>query len=235
MSVGYFIAGTDTGVGKTSISALLIRHFVAAGWSTLGMKPVAAGCVWQDGALCSDDVQELLAASNVTVARELVNPYALLPPIAPHIAAAQAGCVIDLDVIIEAHAQLQQQAEVVIVEGVGGFCVPLNAVEDTADLAQRLALPVILVVGMRLGCLSHALLTVEAVAARGLVLAGWVANQIDPQMLEFEANVDALKQRIPAPCIAVVPHFNALSALQETQADHDLFAGFVSQHRQHRG
>ena len=205
MISAYFIAGTDTGVGKTMITAALVREFARRGLRSVGMKPVAAGCERHGDALLSDDVMQLRAASNVAAQLNLINPYAFEPPIAPHIAAQQAGADIELDMIVQAFENLQQQADVVVVEGVGGFRVPLGATVDTADLAQILDIPVILVVGMRLGCISHALLTVEAIQARGLAMAGWVANRIDPGMAAFEENLAALQQRIPAPCLAVVP------------------------------
>lgn len=205
MPSAYFIAGTDTGIGKTMITAALVREFARRGLRSVGMKPVAAGCEQHGDALLSDDVMQLRAASNVAAQLNLINPYAFEPPIAPHIAAQQAGADIELDMIVQAFENLQQQADVVVVEGVGGFRVPLGATVDTADLAQILDIPVILVVGMRLGCISHALLTVEAIQARGLAMAGWVANRIDPDMAAFEENLAALQQRIPAPCLAVVP------------------------------
>lgn len=203
--LAYFITGTDTGVGKTLISSALIHGFVQRGHQTIGMKPVAAGCAWQDDELISEDVAQLMSASNVTAPLRLVNPYAFLPPIAPHIAAAKAGVKISLDMIVDAYQQLSSQANVVIVEGVGGFRVPLGDGVDTADLAQQLGLPVILVVGMRLGCLNHALLTAEAIKARGLKLVSWVANQVDPEMGAFEENLQALKGRLDAPCLGVLP------------------------------
>ena len=201
MATGFFITGTDTGIGKTTVSCQLLHAFVARGKTVVGMKPIAAGC--ENGQW--EDVEQLLAASNVNISRQQLNPYAFNPPLAPNIAAAQAGIEIDLEVIQQAYHVLSNHAEVVIVEGVGGFQVPLSAQQDGADLAQVLGLPVILVVGMRLGCLNHALLTVKAIQASGLLLAGWVANCIDPQMLAMEENVNALAQRIDCPLLGVVP------------------------------
>jgi dethiobiotin synthetase len=203
--LAYFITGTDTGVGKTLISSALIHGFVQRGYSTAGMKPVAAGCELQGGELISEDVAQLVSASNVAVPLRQINPYAFLPAIAPHIAAEQEGVTISLGVMLDAYQQLSTQADVVIVEGVGGFCVPLGNGFDTADLAQQLALPVIMVVGMRLGCLNHALLTAEAIKARGLELAGWIANQVDPQMSVFDENLHTLKKRLDAPCLGILP------------------------------
>ena len=214
----YFITGTDTGVGKTLISSALIHGFVQRGYKTIGMKPVAAGCEWQGDELMSEDVAQLVAASNITAPLRQINPYAFLPPIAPHIAAEQAGVKISLDVMLNAYEQLSAQADVVIVEGVGGFCVPLSDSISTADLAQELGAPVIMVVGMRLGCLNHALLTAEAIKARGLELAGWVANQIDPHMNALDENMQTLKERLYAPCLSVIPWFSDASF--ETAAKH---------------
>lgn len=205
MTKAYFITGTDTGVGKTYVSCALLRALAAEGKRVLGMKPVAAGCERVSDQLISDDVRQLQAASNVQASLDVINPYAFEPPIAPHIAAQQAGIEIQLSRIVQAFNTLQAQADVVIVEGVGGFCVPLNATEDTADLAVALDIPLILVVGLRLGCLNHALLSVEAIASRGLTLAGWVANHIDANMQSQQENITALQQRIAAPLVARLP------------------------------
>lgn len=206
MAQGYFITGTDTGVGKTLIAVGLARAAVARGARTGIMKPVAAGCVMSAEGWMNEDVVALRAAANVALPLSVVNPYAFEPAIAPHIAAAQAGVCIDLDVIDMAYRQIAAQSEVVIVEGAGGFRIPLNESQDSADLAVRLGLPVVLVVGMRLGCLNHALLTTEAIVRRGLVLAGWVANTIDSEMTAFDENLATLTARIAAPCLGVVPH-----------------------------
>ncbi|MDR2874402.1 MAG: dethiobiotin synthase [Methylobacillus sp.] len=205
MKRGFFITGTDTGVGKTLIASALVYHFAQSGQRAVGLKPVAAGCAWRDGEWLSEDSAQLHAASNVALSLQTVTPYAFEPPLAPHIAAAMVGQRIDIPPILAAFEQAAAVADVVIVEGVGGFRVPLNETEDTADLAAQLALPVILVVAMRLGCLNHALLTAEAIASRGLKLAGWIANATDPQMAALPENVQALKQRIAAPCLGVVP------------------------------
>lgn len=201
MKAGFFVAGTDTGVGKTAFSAALLRRFGALGLRTAGMKPVAAGS--RDGV--NEDVEALLAASSPGLDRKLVCPYLFAPPIAPHIAASEAGVRIDLAVVERAFRTLSSQADVLIVEGVGGFRVPLNEREDAAGMAKRLGLPVILVVGLRLGCLNHALLTQDAIEAEGLTLTGWVANRIDPGMARADENIQALSERLRAPLIADVP------------------------------
>lgn len=201
MARGFFITGTDTGVGKTSIACALMHSFARTGQRVVGMKPVAAGATHTATGLSNEDVVHLRAAANVEAPLELINPYCFEPPIAPHLAAAQADIEIEFDVIAQAYAALAARAEVVIVEGVGGWRAPLSAMQDGADLAVRLGLPVILVVGLRLGCLNHALLTAHAIEDRGLVFAGWVANRIDLQMLEADRNVSALEQRLSAPLL----------------------------------
>lgn len=202
----WFITGTDTEIGKSLCSAALLHAFAAHGKRVAGMKPIAAGAVWHNGSWHNDDVALITAASNVNIAPELSCPYLLREAAAPHIAAAFEDVSFDLAHIEGCLTQIRAQADITVVEGVGGFRVPLTAYEDTADLAAKLGLPVILVVGMRLGCINHALLTVEAVRARGLKLAGWIANQIDPAMRHVTANIEALQARIPAPLLGHIPH-----------------------------
>jgi dethiobiotin synthetase len=203
MSPAYFLTGTDTEIGKTFITCALLQRAGLDGLQAVGLKPIAAGT---DAAGLNDDVEAIRAASNVELAREIINPYCFKPAIAPHIAAAEEGMSIEFEAIKAACEQARLQADLVIVEGVGGFCVPLGTGYGTADLAIELALPVILVVGMRLGCINHAVLTAEAIARRGLKLAGWVANRIDPQMSRFDENLATLKTLIAAPLLGVVPH-----------------------------
>ena len=198
----WFVAGTDTEIGKTFVACALLHALRGQGYSAIGMKPVAAGTDLNGR---NDDVEALIAASGVKAPRELVNPYLFAPAIAPHIAADEAGRPIDLERIAQSFAALRPLADAIVVEGVGGFCVPLGPQLDAADLAQRLALPVILVVGMRLGCINHALLTQQAIAARGLTLAGWVANRIDPNMARFDENLASLEARLAAPLLGVIP------------------------------
>lgn len=200
--MNYFVTGTDTGVGKTLVSCALLHAFAARGRRVVGMKPVAAGC---DDDM-HEDVRRLRAASNVLAGLGQINPYSFVRPVAPHLAARFAGVSINLDRILEAYSELNAQADKVIVEGAGGFRVPLNDEQDSADLVQQMNIPVVLVVGMRLGCLNHALLTAEAIAARGLTLAGWVANMVDAGMAMPDENIAALKQRIAAPLLGIVPH-----------------------------
>ena len=197
---GLFVTGTDTGVGKTRVAVALIQALRAQGLRVAAMKPVSAGSA--PGEL-NEDVMALRQAVNVMADVRDVNPYAFEPAIAPHIAAEQAGVRIDLEMIAAAYARLAAMADVVVVEGAGGWRVPLNEQEDMADLAQRLGLPVVLVVGLRLGCLNHALLTAESVARRRLPWAGWVGNHIDLAMASQAANIAALRARLPGPCLGV--------------------------------
>jgi dethiobiotin synthetase len=198
----WFVVGTDTEVGKTFATCALLLLLRKRGYRAIGMKPVAAG-VDADGK--NEDVERLTAASSVAAPRELINPYLFEPPIAPHIAADEAGIAIDIGRIVTAFGHLRGMADAVLVEGVGGFRVPLGRQSDTADLAERLALPIVLVVGMRLGCINHALLTCQSIAARRLTLAGWIANRIDPAMPRFDENLAALRERIEAPLLGVIP------------------------------
>ena len=211
----YFITGTDTDVGKTYIASALVRYFVQQGQTAVGMKPIAAGCEKINGELRNADVNALLAASNIVARLEDVNPYTFEPAIAPHNAAEQVGATVSLNKIKHAFDALQSQADVVIVEGAGGFRVPINREQTMADLAVQLNLPVIMVVGVRLGCINHALMTAGSIKAAGLDLVGWVANRIEPDMPALEENVQTLKAMIKAPCIAdvnwgAVPKFSGI-------------------------
>jgi dethiobiotin synthetase len=202
---GYFITGTDTGVGKTLVSAALLHRLARRYPRVVGMKPVAAGLLRQGDAWVNDDVLALRAASTVAVPPELDNPVALPDALAPHLAAARAGRRISVASLHAAQQALLGRADVVLVEGAGGWRVPLNDDETLADLAIAMAAPVVLVVGLRLGCLNHALLTAQAIRADGLQLAGWVANHIDPNMSCVTENIAALRQRLGAPLLGVVP------------------------------
>ena len=208
----YFVTGTDTGVGKTLVSAALLHALAKTGLRVTGMKPIAAGAELIDGELWNEDVAMLAVASNTNLPRELTTPYLLSEPAAPHIAAQLEHVSLDIQRLLDCYQQIVQQSDCVIVEGVGGFCVPINDDVDTADLAVKLGLDVVMVVGLRLGCINHALLTAEAIKARGLNLVGWVANQIDVNMSNQQANLQALEQRLSAPLIGVVPWMAAVSA-----------------------
>ncbi len=202
----FFVTGTDTGVGKTLIACTLLHRLRSRGLRALGMKPIAAGVEPTPEGLANPDVVALRQASSWAAPMSQVNPYCFEPPIAPHLAAASVGVRIELGPIRKAFEVRRQSSDAIVVEGVGGFLVPLNDCEDAGDMAVALALPVVLVVGMRLGCLNHALLTQQAVAARSLRLAGWIANSIDPNMARFQENVEALRERIAAPLLGIIPH-----------------------------
>ena len=204
--VSYFVTGTDTGVGKTLVSTALLHALAKRHHRVAGMKAVAAGGVLIDGIFVNEDVLALRAASTCRVSAELDNPVRLREPVSPHLAARLDSVRIDIAHIARCHQQLLALADAVIVEGAGGFLVPLSDSTTGADLAVALGLPVVLVVGLRLGCLNHALLTAEAIAARGLSLAGWVANQIDPAMLAQAENIAYLAHRLAAPLLGVVPY-----------------------------
>lgn len=200
-----FVTGTDTGVGKTLISAALLNALGRLKLKAVGMKPVAAGTLLRDGVQWNEDVALLAEQSSLALDTQLTTSYLLNEPCAPHVAAKLQDVTLDRSVLSRAYQQVATQAEAVVVEGVGGFRVPLTDAFDTADFAVGLGLDVILVVGLRLGCLNHALLTAEAITARGLRLTGWVANQIDPEMPHQADNVQALQQRLSAPLLGVVP------------------------------
>ena len=203
-----FVTGTDTEIGKTLVSSALLHALAGRGLRAAGMKPVAAGAILHDGEWRNDDA-DILASVSIALPRELTTPYLLREPAAPHVAAALEGVHIDLPHILDCYARIAQSSDAVVVEGVGGFRVPLNDRHDTADLAQQLALPVVLVVGLRLGCINHALLTADAIAARGLRLAGWVANVADAQMAHADASIDAIAARLSAPLLGRVPRLSS--------------------------
>lgn len=203
---GLFVTGTDTGVGKTQVATALLHMLARAGRKTVGMKPVASGAVLTRDGLRSDDALRLQEAASLSRPYELVNPYAFAPPIAPHIAAAEAGITVELSTIVRAFHRLSAGADAVIVEGVGGWQVPLSEKLAVPDVIRALALPVILVVGLRLGCLNHALLSARAICNDGLKLAGWVGNGVDPHFERRAANLATLTRRLEAPLLAEIPY-----------------------------
>lgn len=206
MAKRFFITGTDTDIGKTVASAQLIRGFCNSGYKTIGMKPVASGCILSGDILLNTDVEAHRLASNVNAPIELVNPYRFIPAISPHLAAQDAGVEIDLQHLLNCAQQLSQLADVLVIEGAGGWYAPISEQYAIADLATQLGAPVIVVVGMRLGCLNHAQLTVDAISQRGLVIAGWIANRVDPAFDRYEDNLAFLKQRISAPLLAEIAY-----------------------------
>jgi dethiobiotin synthetase len=209
---GWFITGTDTGVGKTRIARMLLEALARANRRAVGMKPVASGCRETAAGLRSEDAEQLLAASGAPADYADVNPYAFAPACAPHLAARESGVEIRPEKILECFRRLARQAPWVVVEGVGGWMVPLGERLTLADVARALRLPVILVVGMRLGCLNHALLTAAAIRREGVPLAGWIANRIDPDMTRLDENMAALAERIDAPMLAAFPFQRQLNA-----------------------
>lgn len=202
----FFVTGTDTGAGKTFASTTLLHALRGRGRRAIGMKPVASGCERTADGWRNEDALALLAASEPRPAYADLNPYALPEPLAPEIAAREAGVTLALPPIVAAYERLRAQADVVVVEGVGGWAAPLSASLDQRDLVRALRLPVVLVVGMRLGCLNHARLTARAIRADGAELIGWIANEVDPDMARRDENFELLKARIEAPCWGRLAH-----------------------------
>lgn len=205
---GFFITGTDTDVGKTEVAAGLIKKISSMGHQVAGMKPIASGCDETDSGLRNSDALQLIDAANSNISYDLINPYTFKAAIAPHIAADQNRVEIDMEVILDCYRQIAEKAEVVVVEGVGGWAVPISKTSRMDDLAQALDLPVVLVIGIRLGCINHALLTYEAIKAKGLHVAGWVANYVSPKDLCLEEQKQSISERISAPLMGEIP-FNA--------------------------
>jgi dethiobiotin synthetase len=203
---GFYITGTDTGIGKTVASTALLHALRSQGLRAVGMKPVASGCERSEEGWRNEDALALLAASDPQPAYADLNPYALPLPLAPEIAAREAGVEVEPEVLVSAFQKLRTLADAVVVEGVGGWSAPLSATLDQADLVRLLRLPVVMVVGMRLGCLNHARLTARAIADDGCKLVGWIANPIDPDMQRQDENFEMLCQRLPAPCWGRLPH-----------------------------
>ncbi len=204
----YFVCGTDTGVGKTCVSVALLCAAAACGKQTLGLKPLASGGLWQDGVLVNEDALQLMQASTVKLPYAQVNPLCLPLAVAPHIAAAHAGRTLSLPPLLgRVRGALATPADLVLIEGAGGWRVPLNEQSGLclSALPQALACPVIMVVGLRLGCLNHALLTASAIAADGLSLVGWIGSTLDPAMQALEENIAALHRLLSAPCMGILP------------------------------
>lgn len=210
-----FVTGTDTDVGKTLISVSILKACAEMGLTTAGFKPVSAGCQQTVEGLRNDDALQLQQASSIVLPYEQVNPIAYKDPVAPHLAAAKSKRPIDPQLLDKSLANLQRyQVDVLLVEGAGGWHLPLNRHQTLSNWVQRQQMDVILVVGLKLGCLNHALLTIESVRHAGLKLIGWVANQIDPQMAYLQDNIDSLAQLIDAPCLGSIPYLTS-------QAEHN--------------
>lgn len=201
-----YVTGTDTGIGKTLTSCALLHALRRHGLRALGMKPVASGCAWQDAQWKNEDALALQAAGTPTAAYADINPFALEHPLAPELAAQDAGIEVTLPPLLAAYARLEAQADAIVVEGVGGWAAPLSHTLMQVDLVRALRLPVVMVVGLRLGCLNHALLTARAIVGDGVHLAGWIGSHVDPEMARVDDNVRMLRERLPAPCWGVLPH-----------------------------
>ncbi len=201
----FFITGTDTNIGKTAIICSLIAKCIEEGFRAGGMKPVAAGCHIENGYMISDDVKKIIEVSNVDLNIKEINPYSFELPIAPHISFKSNE--IDIHLIKKYLRSFENKMDYLFIEGVGGYAVPLTETFTTADLVENLDIPVILVVGMKLGCINHALLTVESILNKKQKLCGWVANRIDGDMQAYEENFSFLKEKIKAPCLGEVPYF----------------------------
>lgn len=215
MALGYFITGTDTNAGKTWAAVTLMRYFKQQGKTVVGMKPVASGCTLQDGRLKNADALLIQENASVKLDYDLINPYAYALPVLPHIAGIDNPA--NLTVIVENFNILKALAEIVVVEGAGGWYAPLNDHEDISDLARSLALPVILVVAIRLGCINHAKLTYQAIQHSGIPCAGWIAVCADPDLMNLDENIQTIKSAVPAPLLGVLPYLDS--------ADFDLLAG----------
>ena len=202
----FYVTGTDTGVGKSVASAALLHALRARGRRAIGMKPVASGCEWIDGGWRNEDARLLQAASDPRPDYDDVNPFALRAPVAPELALRDDGVDLALTPILAAHARLASQGDAMVVEGVGGWAAPLSAELDQLDLVRALRLPVVLVVGLRLGCINHARLSVRAIQGDGVELLGWIGNVIDPAMARIDDNFGILRQRLPIPCWGRLPY-----------------------------
>ncbi len=217
MNKSWFITGTDTGVGKTWCTLALIQYFKNQGLQVAGMKPIAAGCHCTETGYRNSDAEEILSTSGLTVPYDWVNPYVFVQPIAPHLAAIQAGETIELYNIIEKYQQLAEQADIVVIEGVGGWRVPINSTESLKDMVLDMDAEVILVVGMRLGCINHALLTAETIIRDGCNLAGWIASPIDPNF-DVQSSIDTLRDLLSVPLLAKMPCLSYMDIFQLAKA-----------------
>ncbi len=218
MSAAYFVTGTDTEIGKTTIAAGLLHAARLAGLSTAAAKPIASGCQHTAEGLRNDDALALLAQCSLPLRYDEVNPLAFAPAIAPHLAARDAGVSLEVPALQAAvRTILDKGADFTLVEGAGGWRVPLGGMATLADLARALGIPVVLVVGVRLGCINHALLSTDAIVADGLTLAGWVANVVDPHVARLQDNLTTLAERLPAPCLGQVPFLPSICTEQVAQ------------------
>lgn len=214
MKKSFFITGTDTGVGKTCATVTLMHYFKQQGHIVLGMKPIAAGCEWINGQLKNEDALLMQEYSSIQLPYEKINPYAFELPVSPHLAGKENP--VQIDTIVQCFSELSKNADVVLVEGVGGWLAPINEEENIADLAKALDIPVIMVVAVKLGCINHAMLTFQAIVMAGVKCTGWLALCIEPNMLKVEENIETLKNFITVPLLGIFPYrekvdFKALS------------------------
>ncbi|MEJ2621691.1 MAG: dethiobiotin synthase [Candidatus Thiodiazotropha sp.] len=224
---GLFITGTDTGCGKTEVTLGLMRTLQQQGHCVVGMKPIASGARLTDQGLCNEDALRIQAQSSLELAYHQVNPFVYQASIAPHLAAQQADQSIDIQQIVAGYQSLTDLADYVLVEGVGGWHVPLGEQDTLADLVRALDMPVMMVVGMRLGCLNHALMTAECMLNAGVTFVGWVANQLDPEMSARAENLATLKTWLPAPCLAEIPYLAEATPEAITDQLSDALSGIV--------
>jgi len=217
MNRSCFVTGTDTEIGKTWCTLALIQYLKNQGLRVAGMKPIASGCHSTETGLTNSDAEQILQLTELSVPYDWVNPYAFEPPIAPHLAAAQVGQTIELENIITKYELLSAQADAVVIEGVGGWRVPMNANQSLKDIVLALQVPVILVVGLRLGCINHALLTAETIIGDGCTLAGWIANPIDPNF-DAQGSIDTLTEYLTVPLLAQMPYLAFQEVEQLAQA-----------------
>jgi len=208
MHKGFFITGTDTGVGKTWASVALMRYFKNQGKTVIGMKPVASGCDWQEGQLKNKDALLLQENASLQLEYKKINPYAFQMPVSPHLAAMENP--VQLDVILQAFDDLKDKADIIVVEGAGGWFAPLNKQCDIADLVIALQIPVILVVAIRLGCINHARLTFQAIKTSRVKCAGWFAMCLDSGMVKQDENIKTIKNKISAPFLGILPYTNEM-------------------------
>jgi dethiobiotin synthetase len=230
---GFFVTGTDTEVGKTLVSGALILKLREQGKQAIGFKPVVAGTYQStNGELLNEDLETLRIASGLAPGQMNLSSYVLDMPVAPHLAAARKGIVLQLDIIMQSLLETQKHSDYLVIEGAGGLLIPLNDHENLGDLVQQISLPVILVVGMKLGCINHALLTQEAIKARGLKIAGWVANSLANEMPLLQENVATLQTKINAPFLGLIPSLP--KALQKSHnSPYSIEAlSFAAQHMQ---
>ncbi len=208
MANGIFVTGTDTGIGKTIVSCAVIHELVQQGYKVAAMKPIASGAQYIKEQLQNDDALSLMQYVNTEHDYNHVNPYCFEPAIAPHIAANRVGVDIRIPVIRESYQVLNDQADCVVVEGVGGWLVPINEQQSVADIAIELELSVIMVVGLRLGCINHALLTMDSIMAKNIKIMGWIANQVDPNLTATDQIIKTLQNKLNSPYLGFLPYFS---------------------------